>query len=369
MGYLKIYRNELKLNILSNIKKSMKTPMVIVTLLAIIAVNLIIYVGMFDWSDDDLKKVGYAELGIVAFNIVVICIFFRTKTFLTYLYFIFAFKFVLMAIVAIATDTHTFGFVHKVEKITKTITYFFQVILVMMIVGFTFTNALILPIVCFLGVSNFIEAKITVRIKKPKKRIAFFIAWHLLFLAFLVISLNFIQYIEEEEIYKVFISYLEKAGLSKMAIQLIASPIYFILSKSLFIIWFTVLLKLNSYRQTDIYLRNSWMIGLASSVLFISYQLQFYNEHQFKGDIIAVPGFILMVATVFLLRSLLYFYRTVKANWKKAKNQDERYIPLVFSDVEKENLLIQAHYYHLKIKKENNEATQIIKTNRKKSDK
>lgn len=307
-----------------------------------------------------MRVIGITEMVVLIVNLFVLLTFYRTETFISYLYFVFIFKFVHIFIVLTGNDVHNFGKVHNVEAITNSIISVISLIAVMMVVGFTFANALLLPLVFVLFLANLIEARICVRLKTKKSRVSFFVIWNLFFVIFLMFILSYIQYIEEDSLYQVFVNLLKEAGVKGTAIGLFASSVYYLLSKGLFIIWFTILLKTNSLRGTDMFLRNSWALGMASSVLFIGFQMQFFMYHQHSGDIVVVPAFVLIITSLFLFRSLYYLGRAAKWNAKIADNND-KYVPYVFSNTKKLNIVVQGYYYHKDKKQQTTEMKKIGK--------
>ena len=359
MRQLKLYLEDGKVHVLDNWKTSLKNKKAWALFISTLILSIVIYMH-FDWSRSRMRVIGITEMVVLIVNLFVLFTFYKTNTFISYLYFLFIFKFVHICIVLVGNDVHNFGKVHDVKAITNSIISVISLIAVMMVVGFTFANALLLPLVFVLFIANLIEARICVKMKTKRSRVTFFVIWNLFFVIFLMFILSYIQFIEEDSLYQVFVNLLKEAGVKGTAVELFASSVYYLLSKGLFIIWFTVLLKANSIRGTDMFLRNSWSLGMASSVLFIGYQMQFFMHHSHAGDIIAIPAFVLIITSLFLIRSIYYLIRAAKWNAKKA-DTDEKYIPYVFSNTKKLNIVVQGYYYHKDKKQETIEMKKIGK--------
>ena len=359
MKQLKLYLHDVKKNVLHNWHTAFRNSKSWILFLSSLILSIVIYLH-FDWSRSRMRVIGITEMAILIVNLFVLCSFYRTNTFISYLYFLFIFKFVHICLVLVGNDIYNFGKVHHVKPITDSVISILSLVAVMMVVGFSFANGLLLPLVLVLLIANSIEARICVRMKTKKSRVTFYVLWNMFFVIFLMFILSYIQFIEEDSLYQVFLNLLIEAGVKETAIKLFASPLYYLLSKGLFIIWFTVLLKANSLRGTDMFLRNSWALGMASSILFIGYQMQFFFNHQHAGDIIAVPAFVLIVTSLFLIRSIYYFVRSAKWNAHKAGTKD-KYIPYVFSNTKKLNLIVQGYYYHQDKKQQTIEMEKIGK--------
>lgn len=345
MRTIKIYYGDVKGHVKDNWRALLHSWKVWALFLSSILISCFIYT-IYDWSDNIVRSIAITEGVAVILNLIIIGSFYKLNTSMSYLYFLFIFKFAHICVSIAAFDTYKFGSVHHVEKITENIVILISLTAIMMLVGFTFANALITPLVFVLFLFNFVESRILVKLKTPKAKIIFYVMWTISWIFILMFILSKIQYIEEDALYNVFIKMLEQAGINHLALSIFASALYFLMSKGLFIIWFTILLKVNSFRGTDMFLRNAWSLGMASSILFIGYQIQFLDRHMQSGDIIGLPIFMMVVTLLFLFRSLFYFSRTVKWNWKKLKNQTNKYIPYVFDKNKKLNLIVQAYYYH-----------------------
>lgn len=345
MKTIKLYKTDVKGHVKDNWKTLLHNWKAWAYFLVSAGISAFIY-SIYDWTDSTVRSIAITEGIAVLINLIIIGSFYKLNTFMSYLYFLFAFKFVHICVALAGYDIYKFGEVHKVEKISENIVILVSLTAIMMLVGFTFANALITPLVAILFLFNLIESRILVKLKTKKSKISFYILWTATWVFILMFILSKIQYIEEDALYNVFISMLHQAGVNSGALSIFASALYFLMSKGLFIIWFTILLKVNSYRGTDMFLRNAWSLGMASSILFIGYQIEFLDRHMESGDIIALPIFMMIVTLLFLFRSIFYFSRTVRWNWKKLNSDSDKYIPYVFDKNKKLNLIVQAYYYH-----------------------
>lgn len=328
------------LNIKYNVKNSLLSGqywIVLASIWSLISINLIYAI---EWHDPVSKIIGSLEIFVFVANTIIITMVFNSETTLSYLIYVFIYMMFLTVAVLVSKDlslVHVFG--SDENKVTN-IGYIMKMISNLLIFGFIITNGIILPIILLFVTLSFIEAKIIRKLNKQWTRMTFWISFQLFIIVFMYFLLNNVSDLESTFSKDLWESLLmNKMKLSKEWANGPGQRIYDISIKALLIIWFPMLIKVNNFRGTDMFLSFAAIIVFPTILNFIESDATLMKEMNYM---LAVPLFFMVLSLLWVVYYLYLFFKTTKLNLEESKK--EKFIPYIVHRLDKRDPIAELVY-------------------------
>ena len=298
-----------------NIKGTFLEKKNVVFLIVAIGLMAFGYSFRYDWGNTTYKAIGAVDIGVIFLNTIVIGIFRSPKSYRSYLIYNLIYRFVYMVLVLLTRDiseiADKLGITNtsKLDEIVYSIKPLVQL-------GFASANVIILPFFMFMAAISMIEASWTIRLVKGSSRMTVFILFSVVIIAFMPSIMEGIQSAQEYIADKFFNSAFHGA----LAIN---SKIYTFLSHLSFILWFPLLMKINSLLKTELFPNYQYEMGMGVKISFTVQVLKFVYD----ADIIWLSIIILVLVLISLsfIADVIVWIKALIEN-RKIRN-DEVYIP------------------------------------------
>ena len=352
----KLHIREMISRNLSNSIKSLKLWLTVAVAFIFMFLNLYYTV---DWSDPNIKSIGIWEICVISINILFFMMFYKTRTVLTYLYFITAYLFVITVLTLCGVDANILNL--NVSSNTRDISVAKVIIIitVIFIVGFVVSNMVIIP---FIGIMAILSLLQTTLIWKSDKRFWRMFWWFIfqvgIFFAMLFL-IKAITWIEREWTYEIWNEMLTRDfNIHSGWLSKTSNEIYDLIMRTMLVLWFPLLIKINNLRGTDLFLSYSTMIMYPSLVSYLMSNIRLIENNV---HVLSLPIFFVTLSSLWTLWFVYLFIITCKRNWVRAKKDE--FIPYIIHRTKKEDIVmiwwkerLRLRNIEMKEKKEINEA-------------
>lgn len=293
----------------------------------ILAIGLMVfgYGYKYDWTDDTHAAIGGVDIAIIVINSIVIGIFRSPKSYRSYLIFNLIFRFVYMVLVLIARDVTVIatnlGFNVSGSKLEQVIYYIRPLIQL----GFVSANIIILPFFLLMAIVSMIEASWTIRVSKGAARLSIFLLFSLVIMAFMPSIMEGIQKAQEYIGDKFFNSTFQNSSLN------VHNKIFTFITHLSFILWFPLLMKINSLLKTELFPNYQYEMGMGVKISFTTQILKFIFDNNMEWLAIIILALVLISAS--FAWDLFVWSKSLIANIKQRR--ERVYIPYVPSKLGK----------------------------------